>query len=233
MADSLLSYGDGPQAIYEELKQRIIAGELKGGSELKIMPLASELGMSIVPVREAIRILAAENLVVLRPRRSPVVARIDQRDLVEINSIRGALEPIVLEDAVSKHTPESLAACESLLQEDRMCADLWEKVELNKRFHLALLEPSRLGRTISIISDQYVGLARLTHYLVMNEPSLLNPHHEEHQAILEAVGQGDALRARTLMSNHINRATGRARDLLDDAEANAEGSSQFSEVSRT
>lgn len=210
MGESLLSYGDGPQAIYEELKQRIIAGELKAGSELKIMPLASELGMSIVPVREAIRILAAEDLVVLRPRRSPIVAKIDQRDLVEINSIRAALEPIVLEDAVSSHTPETLAACESLLQQDRMCSDLWEKVELNKRFHLALLEPSHLGRTISIISDQYVGLARLTHYLVMNEPSLLNPHHDEHQVILEAVRKGDALLSRKLMCEHLEQANIRA-----------------------
>ena len=74
MSAPLLNYGDGPQAIYEELKQRIISGQLAAGSELKIMPLAGELGVSIVPVREAIRILAAENLVTLRPRRSPVIA---------------------------------------------------------------------------------------------------------------------------------------------------------------
>ena len=66
MADTLVKYGDGPQAIYEEIKQRIITGELKGGSELKIMPLANDLGVSIVPVREAIRILAAEDLIILR-----------------------------------------------------------------------------------------------------------------------------------------------------------------------
>ena len=104
---SLLSYGDGPQAIYEELKQRIVEGRLEGGSELKIMTLARQLGVSIVPVREAIRILAAEDLIILRPRRSPLVAKVDRRDLVEINSIRGALEPMVLRDSVPKHSPET------------------------------------------------------------------------------------------------------------------------------
>ena len=219
MEGTLLNYGDGPRAIYEELKQRIIAGELEGGSELKIMPLASELGVSIVPVREAIRILAAEDLIVLRPRRSPVVAKVEQRDLIEINRIRGALEPVVLEDAVPRHTPDTLAGCESLLEQDRACGDLWEKVELNRRFHLALLAPSPFDRTISIISDQYVGLARLTHFRVMNEPGLIDQHHAEHEAILTAVTQADVILAATLLREHIDRATGRARDLLDTSGA--------------
>ncbi|MCY3875386.1 MAG: GntR family transcriptional regulator [Rhodobacteraceae bacterium] len=219
MEGTLLNYGDGPRAIYEELKQRIIAGELEGGSELKIMPLASELGVSIVPVREAIRILAAEDLIVLRPRRSPVVAKVEQRDLIEINRIRGALEPVVLEDAVPRHTPDTLAGCESLLEQDRACGDLWEKVELNRRFHLALLAPSPFDRTISIISDQYVGLARLTHFRVMNEPGLIDQHHAEHEAILTAVTQADVTLAATLLREHIDRATGRARDLLDTSGA--------------
>ncbi len=74
MESTLLNYGDGPRAIYEVLKQQIISGKLEAGSELKIMTLANELGVSIVPIREAIRILATEDLVVLRPRRSPIKA---------------------------------------------------------------------------------------------------------------------------------------------------------------
>ncbi len=219
MAETLVKYGDGPQAIYEEIKQRIIAGELKGGSELKIMPLANELGVSIVPVREAIRILAAEDLIILRTRRSPIVADICGRDLVEINSIRGVLEPMVLRDAVPHHTPESLAACESLLENDRECSDLWGKVELNEQIHLALLSPSAYGRAKSIISEQYVGLARLTHYMVVNHPDLVDPHHQEHEAILAAVRAMDAELAVRLMSEHIERATERANELLSGTDA--------------
>lgn len=213
----LVNYGDGPRAIYEELKRRIISGKLVAGSELKIMPLADELGVSIVPVREAIRILAAENLITLRPRRSPVIAKIDRRDLVEINRIRGALEPIALEDAVPRHTPETLAVCEELLERDRQCTDIWENVELNRQFHLALLAPSTYKRTIAIISDQYVGIARMTHYLVMNHPKLVDPHHEEHRAILDAVSRAKPDLAVELLSEHIDRATKRTRGLLADA----------------
>ena len=217
MGETFVNYGDGPRAIYEELKQRIIAGELEGGSELKIMPLADELGVSIVPVREAIRILAAEDLIILRPRRSPIVAKIDRRDLLEINRIREVLEPVVLEDAVPRHTRETLAECESLLEQDHRCNDLWEKVELNRRFHLELLAPSSFKRTQSIISDQYVGLARLTHFLVMNEPGLIEPHHREHEAILAAVTRADISFAVSLLSEHIRQATERARHLLNES----------------
>lgn len=214
----LLNYGDGPQAIYEELKQRIISGQLVAGSELKIMPLAGELGVSIVPVREAIRILAAENLVTLRPRRSPIIAKLDRRELIEINRIRSALEPLVLEDAISRHTAETLSTCEELLERDRQCTDIWENVELNKQFHLALLSPSALKRMIAIISAQYVGISRLTHYLVMNHPGLVDPHHDEHRAILDAVRAANEKLAVALMREHIDRATERTRGLLDEGE---------------
>ena len=219
MAETLVRYGDGPQAIYEEIKQRIITGELKGGSELKIMPLANDLGVSIVPVREAIRILAAEDLIVLRTRRSPIVADICGDDLVEINRIRCALEPMVLKDAVPRHTSESLEACGMLIRSDRGCSDLWEKVELNERIHLALLAPSAFGRAKSIISEQYVGLARLAHFMVVNHPDLVEPHHGEHEAIFAAVKAADGPRAGRLMSAHIERATERAHELLSVTDA--------------
>lgn len=215
LQDTFLNYGDGPRAIYEALKERIISGELPAGSELKIMPLASELGVSIVPVREAIRILAAEDLIELRPRRSPVIAKLDQRDLVEINRIRRALEPLVLDDAVARHTSQTLNQCKALLDEDRACADLWQKVELNKAFHLALLAPSVMRRTISIIADQYVGMTRITHVMVMKHPEMIDAHDAEHEAVFEAVRTGQTAGAVSLLEKHIDRATERVRALLD------------------
>ena len=221
MTETLVNYGDGPQTIYEEIKRRIVTGKLKGGSELKILPLANELGVSIVPVREAIRMLAAEDLIVLRRRRSPVVADICGRDLVEINRIRGALEPLVLKDAAPLHSSQSLEVCEELLERDRACSDLWEMVGLNEQFHLALLAPSGFGRAKSIISEQYVGLARLSHYMVVNHPELVDRHHGEHGAILASVKAADASRAARLLRDHIERATERVNNLFSDIDSEA------------
>ncbi len=208
---SILNYGDGPTAIYEVLKQQIISGQLKGGEELKIMPLAKEMDISIVPLREAIRVLAAENLIELRPRRSPIIARIEERELIEMNQIRGALEPIVLADAVSQHTSETISVCAELIEKDIQSVDLWEKVELNRKFHLALLEPSCMKRSIEIIGDQYDGIARITQFQVVVHGELIGKHNREHESILDAVRAHNTESAVVLMKTHIDQATIRAK----------------------
>jgi DNA-binding GntR family transcriptional regulator len=208
----MMNYGDGPRVIYEILKQQIISGERDAGSDLKIMPLAKDMDISIVPLREAIRMLAAENLVELRPRRTPIVARLDERDLIEMNQIRGALEPIVLADAVPRHTADSLGKCEELLEQDRVSTDLWEKVELNKSFHLAILNPSRLNRSIEVISDQYDGIARITQFRVFEHINMIGQYNFEHDTILSASRDGDVDAAVNLMMKHIDKATERAKN---------------------
>lgn len=204
------NYGGGPEAVYEILKRRIISGALQAGAELKLLPLARAMNISTIPLREAIRMLAAERLVRLRPRRSPVVAEMDVRDLVEINQIRAALEPVILADAVARHTPATLARCEAILKRTENLTDPWEMVELNKLFHLALLGPSRLQRSLDIVAGQYDGIARLSQYRVTAHGGLLGKLHSEHASIFAAVRAGKAADAVARMERHIGSATVRA-----------------------
>lgn len=206
-----MNYGDGPRAVYEVLKQQIIAGERRAGEELKILPLAKEMEISTIPIREAFRMLAAENLVELRPRRSPIISHIDEKEIVEINQIRGALEPIVLADAVAQHTEETIAECSNLIDQYIQSTDLWERVELNRKFHMALLAPSKMNRSISIIVDQYDGITRISQFRVVEHESRAGVHNREHEGILEAVQTGNAELAVELMSTHIDKATDRAK----------------------
>lgn len=218
---NIINYGDGPKAIYEILKHQIIAGEREPGEELKLLPLAKEMDISIVPLREAVRMLAAENLVELRPRRSPIIARVDVRDLTEMNRIRGALEPIILENAVPRHTAKTLKECEKLLKRTLKVKDPWEMVELNKDFHLALLGPTRLKRSLDIVSDQYDGIARLTQFRVITHEEQLGKLHEEHARIFEATQSGDVAGAVRMMTQHIDQATDRAaKELADEEDQN-------------
>ena len=208
------NYGDGPRAIYEVLKQQIISGERRAGEELKILPLAKEMEISAIPIREAFRMLAAENLVELRPRRSPIISHIDEKEIIEINQIRGALEPIVLADAVAQHTKETIAECRYLIDRYIQSTDLWERVELNRKFHMALLSPSKMNRSISIIVDQYDGITRISQFRVVEHESRAGVHNREHEGILEAVQAGNAELAVELMSTHIDKATDRAKKEL-------------------
>ncbi len=223
----LLNYGEGPNAIYEFLKQQIISGELKAEQELKILPLAKAMDISIVPLREAIRMLAADRLVETRPRRSPIVARLDVRDLVEMNQIRGALEPLILADAVDRHTEETLAECEAVLASAKRVRDPMELVELNKAFHMSLLGPTRMQRSLDIVADQYDGIARLTQYRVIAHGDLPGELIDEHLNIFATVRKRLTDAAVSLMAAHISSATARAKAELaqkdtGDADGNRE-----------
>jgi len=221
---SILSYGEGPKAIYKVLKSQIIEGRRAPGEELKILPLAKAMDISIVPLREAVQMLAAEKLVELRPRRSPVVARLDVGDLVEMNQIRGALEPIILADAVRRHTAKTLDECGKVLRRTLKVKDPCKMVELNKNFHLALLAPSRLQRSLDIVADQYDGIARLAQILVVTHESQLGKLHEEHARIFDAARKGDADGAVAEMTRHIDQATQRAARELAETEGEAAAS---------
>ncbi|MDE0114768.1 MAG: GntR family transcriptional regulator [Albidovulum sp.] len=217
----LLQYGDGPQAICGNLRMRILAGEFSTGSELKIQSLAKEFGVSIMPVREALRMLATEGLVELRPRRSPLVAMPDIAEILEINEIRQALEPIALATAIGRHTRKSLSACRRIVEADRACTDRWKKVELNRKFHKQLLAPCRKARLLQAIEGQYSAMSLLAQYLVVRDNFVAGMPHFEHESILGAVEQLDSERALSLLRDHISQSSERLEKSLENRETGA------------
>jgi len=216
MNKPLLEIGDVPRLIYRQLKDRILSGELPAGAQVKIQEIADETGASAVPVREAIRMLASEGLMELRPRRSPIVAPLELTEITEIANIRLALEPFILRLAIPMHTLETLDKCKALILRDKESSSYTEKVDLNQQFHLALLEPANQPRSLRIISDQYQSVARFAQMLVMRGLGDLRGHiHHEHMDILEEVGSGDADRAAQMLTEHIQSAALRVEQELD------------------
>ncbi|MEM1198961.1 MAG: GntR family transcriptional regulator [Pseudomonadota bacterium] len=208
-----LELGDAPQAIYARLRELILSGDLKAGGQVKIQGIASDLGVSIVPVREAIRMLAAEGLMELRPNRSPIVAPLEIAEILEINTVRLALEPFYLEMAVPAHDDASLKRCAELISEDEAATDYMEKVELNRQFHLALIAPAGQKRALKLIDDQFEAISRFAQMLVMR--GMRGHLHNEHAAILDAVAAGKAGVAVDLMHSHISSAAERIALELD------------------
>ena len=202
-----LEIGDVPKLIYRQLKDRILSGELQAGAPVKIQEIADGTSASAVPVREAIRMLASEGLMELRPRRSPIVAPLELSEITQIANVRLALEPYILKLAIPRHTPDTLKTCQDLILQDKESASYHEKVGLNQRFHLALLEPADQPRAIRIISDQYQSVARFAQMLVMRGVSEFRGHiHREHQDMLEEVRSGDPDRAAQMLTEHIESA---------------------------
>ena len=139
------------------------------------------------------------------------MSRIDLADVLEINQIRQALEPIALAAAVGHHDAASLKECARLIAADEAETDRWQKVELNRRFHLALLEPSGQERILRLIEAQYDGISRFAQFLVVGSGVFAGTPHSEHLRILDAVKRGDVNEAVALLKEHLAKSTERVR----------------------
>ncbi len=214
-----IDYGGVPTEIYRRLRDRILKGHLNVGDQIKIDAVAKEFGVSIIPVREAMRILAADHLIEIQPRRSPVVSGIAPGEALEIGQIRLALEPVALAAAVPNHSDKSLNQCQKILDKSRTNKDDWQNVELNREFHLALYEPCGMSRLIKVISDQYDGLTRCAHFMVVRSGSGQAKSYAEHLAILDACRSGDLDVAIAQLTTHLEASISRLRLHFQNAEA--------------
>lgn len=215
MGNTAADLGDVPRLAYLWLKERILSGDFAPGEAVKIQEVADAVGASAVPVREAIRMLASEGLMELRPRRSPVVAPLALRELLEIITIRQALEPFLLRLATPRHTPNTVAACRALIERDQASRSFMEKFELNRAFHLALIEPAGQPRALKIVNDQFETTARFAQMAVMRDSGDWRGRpHLEHADVLEHVAAGEAEEAARLLAEHVQAAARRIECLL-------------------
>lgn len=185
---------------YEALRSKILTGELRPGAPLIQATLARDLGVSMTPVREALRDLATEGLVTLLPHKGAAVTSLDLADAKEIHTIRLKLEPDATRLAVDHVNLDVLNRAENLYSDMSETADhRW--VVCNRDFHKLLLSPAPAPRLVGILSSLleaaalYVPLA-ITHR-VGPDPQL------EHRAILDAYLRRDPEAAAQAVEAHI------------------------------
>ena len=205
----VIGYGGVPNEIYRNLRERILRGQIRSGSQIKIGAVAEEFGVSIIPVREALRMLEADRLVDILPRRSPVVTGISAGEVLEISAIRLALEPLALAEAIPNMTGATIREGQRLLEDYGKCSDPWDQVELNRRFHLLLYEPCGKKRLMKIISDQYDGMTRCAQVLVIRSSKLVDRSVAEHEEILGACEAKDLERATAMLRSHLQASNDR------------------------
>jgi DNA-binding GntR family transcriptional regulator len=208
-----IKYGDAASVLAADLTERILSGELKAGSTTKIRLLAEEFGMSISPVKDALRILAGHGLIIERSGRSPMVASPNLKTAAESNEIRLAIEPIVLADSVSRHNQESLRAAEALLEKTANAQSPVDRVRYNREFHFALISESSKMAALQIVKAQYGILALRAHVVAFHQNTTADvwecaSEESQHRLILNSLKQSDADTAVFALEEHI-RATQR------------------------
>ncbi|HSH99465.1 MAG TPA: GntR family transcriptional regulator [Reyranella sp.] len=194
------------QVVSEQIRGRILDGTLKPGERLVEDRLSAELGVSRVPVREALRGLSVEGLVTLLPRRGATVVEVTPETVAELVEVRALLEGLNAKLAAQRHDPEIIALLRETLERGNQAAKTAapeELARLNAEFHERLAEASRNA----VLADVMRGLRERTSLaFAINSRARAREDWQEHSGILAAVIAGDAELAALLATRHVHNA---------------------------
>lgn len=192
--------------VFNMLRQAIITGEFAPGERLMEIALANRLGVSRTPVREAIRKLELEGLVVMIPRKGAEVAKITEKDLRDVLEVRSSLEELAAElaaermnDEVKEKLEKALKEFEEAIESDDNAAIADSDVD----FHDVIFEATGNARLIQIINNLREQMYRYRLEYVKDteyHTVLLNEHRELAKAMVE----GRKEDARKIMKRHID-----------------------------
>lgn len=201
-----LTHSPLTQLVVDALREKILSGAIAPGERLVEGRLSEEFSVSRMPVREALRQLAACGLVTIEPRRGASVTQFERGQLRELVEVRATLEALNAKLAAQRHDPAQIADLEKLLAEGTRLAahaDIETLSQLNRRFH------EGLGRVAANSVLQEVMLSLRDRTAVLFAPfsaARAQQNWEEHAAILRAVIKGDAELASLLAARHVYNA---------------------------
>ncbi|MEI6719718.1 MAG: GntR family transcriptional regulator [Betaproteobacteria bacterium] len=194
------------KTVAEQLRRLILTGQHKPGERLVEDKLSAELGVSRVPIREALRTLAAEGLVDLPPRRGASVAQLSPAIAHDLVEVRATLEGLNARLAARHHEPAIVTELHQVLTEGNAAAqsgNVDDLVRLNGAFHDKL---AQAGRN-SILWDIMRTLRERTSLVfAANTNRRSREDWEEHSRILAAVIDGDEELAALLATRHVHQA---------------------------
>jgi DNA-binding GntR family transcriptional regulator len=193
---------------YEDIRDAILAGALPPGRRVKERDVAAQMGISTTPVKEALRRLEQEGLVVSQPRRGAVVSRLVQIPVEEIEEIRGALEAIAARLAAERMSDAELARLRALTEGmTRLTLEMREpetRIEEVAEFHRLIRAGSRNDFIVRFV-DTLTPFERV-HRREYQEAAEARRILEEHQQICRVLNERNAAEAERLMLEHFDLA---------------------------
>jgi DNA-binding GntR family transcriptional regulator len=196
-----------PRALYEEvaelLRQRIFARELEPGSWIDELKLAEEYGISRTPLREALKVLAAEGLVTMKVRRGAYVTEVSEKDLADVYHLLALLESDAAGVVAQQATDAELAELQTL--HDALEAAVAERdrfFALNEQFHMRVLELARNRWREQMVADLR-KVMKLNRHNSLLKTGRIEESLAEHRAIMSALAQRNAALAVQRMREHF------------------------------
>jgi len=196
----------------QEIRRRIFAGELRPGTKIDQDAVAGELGISKLPVREALITLDHEGVVEHIARRGAFVAELTRDDIRDQYRVFGLVSGLAAERAAKSLSPESLQGLADLADRAESCADPAEQERLNFDFHRRINHGSDARRLISILRT--LGKT-VSHGFYEAHEDWPAKACEDHRRIVEALLARSGDRARTAVERHFADGAERAVALLE------------------
>ncbi|MER1988393.1 MAG: GntR family transcriptional regulator [Solibacillus isronensis] len=192
-----------PSKIYRILREAIIKGQLKPGERLVQDELAKTLNVSRMPIREAIKQLAAEGYVTVEPHKGAVVKQFTIHELEEIYFLRAKFEPMAAAESLKLMSPQLVTQLRELNEKMKKTDDTDEYVQLNIQFHHLLIKDCPWGKLNSIIENLWTGFPQQTPHLLPNQ---IATSISEHDLMVEALANNNIELTCQLLEQHITRA---------------------------
>jgi DNA-binding GntR family transcriptional regulator len=197
------------EAALEELREAIILGELTPGTPLRLEDLARSLGMSISPIREAVRQLEALGLAEHVPHHGAKVVALDVDDLRELFEVRLALETLAVQGAARRFSDADAAAARGHLDayaRARRARDLREAMRAHTAFHFTVYEAARSGWLVRLIRPAWDSCERYRPALLSPKGSLQDRHQALDEQLLAACVAHDEVGAARVLRAHLELA---------------------------
>ena len=198
-------------AIEKDLRRAIIELELLPGSRLSEQDIATRLGVSRQPVREALIRLANSRLIEIRPHRGTVVARISAREMTEALFVRQSIELAVVEKAALNFDAWQRKRIASLILKQEEAAGKLDHAgfrEHDEAFHFAIATGAGVGIAWIAIADMKTHMDRVCNMTLQSEADMAR-RVREHRAIMAAIDAHDVDGAKAAMTKHLG-------SILDD-----------------
>lgn len=193
------------EVVFHTLRNAILTGDIEPGERLMEIKLAQKLGVSRTPIREAIRKLELEGLVVMAPRRGAQVAKITQEDMTQVLEVRAVLEGLAIELACDKVDSEKLDVLREKMIEFEKAVKGGDVVEIATKdveFHDAIYDAAGNRRLVQILNNLREQMYRYRLEYIKEEEKR-QELIAEHKNIVEAIADKNKEKAKESILLHI------------------------------
>ena len=206
--------------VFNTLREAILKGDLKPGERLMELQLASKLGVSRTPIREAIRMLEQEGLAVTTPRKGAEVAKMTLKDMEDVLEIRDALDELAVRIACQKISDEQLKQLEDmkeLFEKSTQTGNVKKIAEADVTFHDVIYEATGIPKLVTLLNNLREQVYRYRVEYIKdpkNYPTLI----AEHEAILESLKNRDVKNAVEAMHVHVANQAEAVKTVIQEQE---------------